>query len=600
MPRLPVLNPGNTTRVMTDVFRGYNHNQKIVDGEMYDTQNLTTDYYPLLASRKPRGVKAELTKPGGLIEKDYLYYIENGTLYYLNSLGVATATNLTGISEGEKQLVSMGSYIYIHPDKMYYNTADATDYGSVDATWASSSSGSVYFWPTSRGGGLYMLSGDPVGPTPPANPQDGQVWIDTASKQYKRYDSGKGGWIAEEKENTCALVVFAGNTTISTQFHDGDGTHISGFEPTDLNGDQTIIKVGHFEGSSDAGIPAGDYIILNQFCEPDSQNYTTNEIIFGRVAPDMDFVIECQNRLWGCKYGLVNGANVNEIYCTALGDFKNWNTYEGISTDSWAASVGSDGPWTGAVNFLGHPCFFKQNRVHTVTVSSTGAHRIDETVCRGVDLGSSKSLQVVGETLYYKSHNDVCAWQGGFPTSISAPLGEAQYTNAVGGAYGNKYYLSMKNKSNTWDLFVYDAAKNLWLREDNLHATCFAKCGNELWCIDSSKNLIALYGTAGTAESSVPWSMETGMLYYEYPDKKYLSRYDIRLSMSEGASATLYMEYDSSGEWINSGSISCSRTTTVVVPVRPRRCDHLRMKLAGTGAVKIFSVARTLEVGSDV
>ena len=66
-----------------------------------------------------------------------------------------------------------------------------------------------------------------------------------------------------------------------------------------------------------------------------------------RSVPEMDFVIESGNRLWGCKYGVVDGKAVNEIYASKLGDFKNWNCYAGRSTDSYVATRGSDGPFTG-------------------------------------------------------------------------------------------------------------------------------------------------------------------------------------------------------------------------------------------------------------
>ena len=39
---------------------------------------------------------------------------------------------------------------------------------------------------------------------------------------------------------------------------------------------------------------------------------------------------------------------------------------------------------------------------------------------------------------------------------------------------------------------------------------------------------------------------------------------------------------------------------TYTIPVLPRRCDHLRYRLSGTGDVKIYSIARTIEIGSDV
>ena len=581
MPRLPTLSPGNTSRIVTDVFRGYSHNPKIADGEMYDTTNLSTDYYPLLASRKPRGIAKTLSDPGGLIEKDSLCYVDNGTLY-VNDL----ATGLTGLSSGDKQLVSMGAYIVIFPDKKYYNTENSADYGSLEASWTLT--GSVTHAPCDVDGNVY--ENVEVSTVAPDDPTNGTYWINPADGTMQVYSESVGTWT--EVATVYTKVSFSSQGQIPTMFQEGDGVEISGLEYDDLNGTKYLYGVGGASGTTD------DYIVLIGLVNGSAT--VSNTVSIQRKLPTLDFVIECQNRLWGCYYGYSNGQVLNEIYCSALGDFRNWRQYQGLSTDSWTASVGSDGQWTGAVNYLGHPTFFKENRIHTVTISAQGAHRIDETVCRGVQKGSGKSLQVVGETLYYKSRTDVCAWQGGFPTGVSAALGDQTFSDAVGGSFGTKYYLSMKDSGSHWHLFVYDTVKGLWLREDNLHALCFAKVRDELWCMSADKKLIAMYGSTGTAETTVSWAMETGILYYEYPDNKYLFRYDIRLNMAQNATAKIYMEYDSSGTWIESGTISRTGTGTVVVPIRPRRCDHLRMKLAGTGSVKIFSVARTLEVGSDV
>jgi hypothetical protein len=148
-------------------------------------------------------------------------------------------------------------------------------------------------------------------------------------------------------------------------------------------------------------------------------------------------------------------------------------------------------------------------------------------------------------------------------------------------------------------LFVYDISLGLWMHEDSLRARYFCAVGNELYCIDSGRRLLSMLGTQGTQESFT-WAMETGTTFYAQPDKKYVSRYDVRLSMPEGATLTVYMQYDSSGEWIESGSIKRKGLGSVVVPIRPRRCDHLRMKLVGSGDVKVYSITRILEVGSDV
>lgn len=132
MPQLPTLDYEYTDREVTDTFAGYNHKLKIGAGEFYDTENLTSAYYPLLAERKKRGLVKQLTAPGGLLGKEELAYVDNGTLYYNGE-----PTALTGLTAGEKQLVSMGAYICVFPDKKYYNTADAGDHGSMEAYYTS-------------------------------------------------------------------------------------------------------------------------------------------------------------------------------------------------------------------------------------------------------------------------------------------------------------------------------------------------------------------------------------------------------------------------------------------------------------------------------
>jgi hypothetical protein len=137
------------------------------------------------------------------------------------------------------------------------------------------------------------------------------------------------------------------------------------------------------------------------------------------------------------------------------------------------------------------------------------------------------------------------------------------------------------------------------MREDELRALGFASLGDELYCLTPDA-LFAMEGSHGTPEPYVSWEAETGMLYYQYPDRKYLSRFNLRLYMEEGAQLDVYLMYDSSGEWVRQGRVKMKGTRTVTLPVRPRRCDHLRMKLAGKGEVRLYSIAKILTTGSDV
>lgn len=583
MPLYPRIRTQLTEQELIDSFGGYDHRLRIADGTWYDTENLSSDLAPMLGVRRPRG-NTHL-RAAALLEKDALAYVsESGTLYY-NFLPTA----VTGLSAAPGQIVGMGAYLVIFPDKVYFNTADQTDWGSLEAHFAPQSAA----YELCRGDGT-PLQADTVRPE---TPQNAQYWLDLSGETpvLRQWSETQDDWIAVE--TAYVRIRFETQGVVPRLFSAGDGVSVSGSSVEGVNGEKILAAVGGGEEESDwvmlAALPAS---------LPDAADAALR---IDRTVPDLDFVCECRNRLWGCRYGLgEDGKAVNEILCCALGDFKNWRQYRGLATDSWAGSVGSDGPWTGAVNYLGSPTFFKENRIHRVGVSPEGAHTVSETVCRGVQKGSEKSLRVVNETLYYKSRSDVCAYQGGFPAGVSAALGDVRYHGAVAGEARGKYYVSMLDEDETPSLFVYDIAKGLWLREDALRVTDFARVGDELYAIAGGE-LVTLFGSlpvaGSTAEEAVEWQAVSGILTYRCPENKRVSRYNIRLSMAQGASLEVFVQYDSDGVWRSAGGVTAAEALTdaCLFPVRPHRCDHLQLKLCGSGEVRIFSIAKILEVGSD-
>lgn len=578
MTILPNISTEYSTLEQTEEFRGYNHNLAVADGEMFHTENLTTEYFPLMAQRKKRGYGRRFTSAMGLAAKDRLYYVDDGKLYR-----DGVKTGLTGLSEGEKQLVGMGAYLLIFPDKVYYNTADGSDYGSMEAEYISV--GNINYRMCRADGEEYgqAKSSD----TQPSNAQNGELWIDTGSIPHvlKQYSAAADEWTAIPTVYT--KLIFSTYGVLTKSFREKDGVSISGAKLGDVNGEKIIQKIS---GNS----THADSIVLIGLIEETGQQ-SSGSVRIRREVPEMDFVCEAQNRLWGCRHD----EEYNELYCCALGDFRNWNRYEGISIDSWRASLGSDGDFTGAVNYMGYPTFFKRDRIYRITVASNGGHSVSETVCRGVQPGSSKSIAVVNETLIYKSDSDVCAYQGGFPASISSALGTGKFSGAIAGTVNNRYYISMLDEQNEAQLFVYDAKLGLWMREDDLRPVYFATFENELYCIADNR-LIALTGSTGEKEPFVSWEAESGMLNYRNAEKKYVSRFNLRVQMEEGAELEIWLRYDEEKDWQLKGRLSSTRNRTVCVPVRPRRCDHLRIKLKGKGEFRLFSIGRNLSYGSDV
>lgn len=588
--KFPTLEEQKSSRDLIDSFRGYNHNLRISDNEFYDMKNLTSTHYPILSPRGKRGVYVEASNPQGLIAKDALCYVD-GQYFCMNEYRIDM-----GLTDTPKQLVSMGAYVIIMPDKKYINTLDLTDFGNIEASYTTLEGVSASYEMCKVDGTVYTSA--EKSPSAPENPSDLQLWIDISSTPHvlKQYSKTSEIWV---QIATTYIKISAPN--IAATFKQYDAVKITGF-PTDvpqlkeLEGNTFPLWEAYHDKDNDG---TNDYIVIVGILD-DSGTYETN-LNIERTMPNMDFIIESGNRLWGCHYGVAaNGEVVNEIYASKLGDFKNWNCFMGISTDSYVASVGSDGVFTGAITYLGHPLFFKENYLHKVYGNGI-PFGIQDTACRGVQKGSDKSLAIVNEVLYYKSRNAVCAYDGSLPTEISYALGDISYFDAVAGSHGNKYYISMCGPENKWSLFVYDTSKGMWHKEDDIHAKAFCSCRNDLYyLVDRDSKIRTMFGSGTKDEDPVEWMAETGTLGIYTPDRKYVSRLNVRMSLDLGTRVYFYAQYDSSGEWEYLFTMTGTSLRSFAVPIRPKRCDHMKIRIVGKGDAKIYSIAKTIEQGSDI
>jgi urease beta subunit len=273
----------------------------------------------------------------------------------------------------------------------------------------------------------------------------------------------------------------------------------------------------------------------------------------------------------------------------------------GLSTDSYTASVGTDGQFTGAITLPGQVLFFKENCIHKVYGNYPANFQLQNTTCRGVQRGSHKSLAIVNETLFYKSGNAVCAYDGSLPVEMSTALGEIRYSDAIACAYGNKYYISMKDANGQYSLFVYDMAKSMWHKEDNIRVDGVCSYMNEIYAIDhDTKHIITMLGSGTVDGRKVPWMVETGLVGMSMPDMKYISRLLIRMSLEVGANVEVSIQYDSMGDWEQVCNMTVTSLRSFSVPIRPRRCDHFRIRIEGEGEGRIYSITRTIEQGSDI
>lgn len=610
MRRMPQIPQMEKSLRMTSAFRGYNHNEIISDGEMFETVNLSDRLYPVLARRKRRGITAYEDKLSGIHGRDKLVLCGGTKVYYggteVSGISVSTATTMI-----PKKIVSMGAYVCIWPDKVFFNTVDPTDCGSMERLYTET--GDNISLVMCRGDGTdYDMSTISVGTTPPANPANGKLWIDQSGDKdvLRQYYSPSKEWI-----EVASTYVKIGGTGVGTGLKEYDSVMISGMTPPDTETDQRIIdQVEALNGSYIVYGAGENYVIIAGLLSKTMIELKNDQVKVDRTVPDLDFVVESNNRLWGCKYGKQDGEVVNEIRACKLGDFRNWSTFMGISTDSYVASIGSDGEFTGAIAQRGYPVFFKEGYIHKVNGMTPSSYQISTTICRGVQRGSGRSVCVVNETIYYKSRQEIMAYDGNMPMSVSDQLGNQVFSDARAGAKGDRYYISMKNANNVYCLFTYNSKTGIWYKEDHTKALGFGAVGDELFFIDEASNsLVTVDGTMGTLEAEPEWSAEFGisgvenapgnfgsMTRSDINGSHYLSRFDIRMYLEEEGRAQLEIMYDSDGEWRKQGGeIRGNRMRTIVLPVVPRRCDHLRFRIKGKGEFRIYSISRNLEVGSD-
>lgn len=633
----PMLNEMNTSRDFVETFGGYNHNLRIGEGEFYDMKNMTSSHYPILATRAKRGLYFQTDRVGfspvAMFEKDGVCTIEvnkvdadiGGSYGWLFRRGSTVAfLGATKYNASVKRnVVLMGSYVIVFPDKIYLNLADIGEVDEdgqskfkthkIEKTFTSTEGTEITYSLCKMDGTEYTV--DITSKTAPTeNLTNGMIWLDTSADPatLNIYSEAQDMWVGVA--TTYIKIKCAG---IGKAFDEYDGVRISGVTVETLN-DLNNTMVIYSKGD--------DYIVVVGFLKDIENNTQTGSITIERIVPEMDYVIESNNRLWGCRYGLNrDGEVVNEIYASKQGDFKNWECYPGLSTDSYTVSLGADGEFTGAISYLGYPVFFRQDCIHTVVGNYPATYQLQTTNGRGVQAGCHNSLAIVDGVLYYKAVGGVCAYTGSFPTEVGLALGEdgRRYYGAYAGGFRHKYYIGMRDalssSDSTW-LYVYDTTRGLWHKEDEYNGEEFCYIGTDsvdrllyLTPYDESDdnygyNIMSIIDEGTTFKEGVDygydekfdWFVETGALGCSYIDKKYISRISLRLSIGIGTRVRIFAEYDSSGSWEPLATITGTRLGTFTLPVRPRRCDHLRLRIEGDGEAKIFSISKTLEQGSDI
>lgn len=122
LPYLDNVSSQNQRRIVN--FLGLNYGCQTQDGEMSETKNVTTDNFPCITQRKKRVKEGGYISPTSLFAKAGLFVID-GTRVLHNGEYVGDVT------EGKKQMETVGNILVIFPDKKYYN-AETKVFGDME------------------------------------------------------------------------------------------------------------------------------------------------------------------------------------------------------------------------------------------------------------------------------------------------------------------------------------------------------------------------------------------------------------------------------------------------------------------------------------
>lgn len=375
-----------------------------------------------------------------------------------------------------------------------------------------------------------------------------------------------------------------------------------------LNSAHYIIKV-HADEIDDMA----SWFVIEGLLPEDEYQFESGTLSIDRTVPEMDFVTEAQNRLWGCRYDEAEG--INEIYGSKLGDFRNWEVFQGLSTDSWRASRGTAAPFTGAATLDGHPLFFREESLEKVFPSSAGAHQIATYDLEGVQEGSADSLVVIEDRLFYKSRQGVMVYAGTMPQRISPQFGDWLFSDATAARHGRKYCISMTpgNTDSSTSLrmtrtdpsaplrsaqddggrvcAVYDLATGDWHLEDEAWEGRAITWEDRLYFVRDGQ-IVQMDGGEGC--QGVSWWAESQPISHELPEHKWIRYLRLRFRMELGAAVRVYISYDD-GPWLRKGSLHGNRLHSQELAIWPIRCDHFRLRLEGCGGCELYSASYRME-----
>lgn len=399
---------------------------------------------------------------------------------------------------------------------------------------------------------------------------------------YVGLDGSRWGW-----NGTYYWAQQENNADLTKSFAVGDHISVSGATNSANNGTFLVVTA---VASNKLTVEGSPFAAGND----------TAELTIQTTIPDMDFICEKDNRLWGCansrkaavyntESGEYDEVTSRVIYASALGLPDKFWEFNGLSTDSYQVAVASEGNFSAITNYGDGILCWKENELIKILGGYPAEYTMYTYHIAGVEEGCHKSVVNINERLYYKGRAGVYSYAGGTPSLLSEKFGNHSYRDAVAASDGIRYYISMQ-EDGEWNMFTYDTLKGLWFREDETHAVDMCSVLGEVMVLTSD---MTLFRPDGDPEEGVEWMVQFAPFYEVSNGRKSYPRIDLRMELDGHVKIETRM--DGSPLWTTNGVFTGGNTVTA--PIRPGRCDKFEIRISGKGTCTILSMVREFRAG---
>lgn len=521
-------------------FGGLNHTEGAADGALWDMRNLTSDYAPVLASRKPRKKIMQLDDAGGLFSWNGLCYVD-GTEFYYD--GVLRGS----VSAGVKQFAAVGDIIVIFPDKKYYDTV-SEEFGNLEAQWVGNE---VFF-------GNGMLG----------------------------EQAGKGN------------LIRATGVDWSEYFRAGDAVSISGCRERTANNKTVIIReiAGDELRFYDNAFSVGDagYSEFGRIAIwrklPELRNIFEHEnrlwgcdghtIYASKLGDVRNFYV--YDGLSTDSYAVDTGsagtftaAISYQGYPIFFKEDMLYKVYGNIPSDFevvGSSTIGIPAQCAGSLAVAGEQLMFVSR---LGVMAYTGG--VPQSV--GAALGTESIRQAIGGSdgrKYYLSAQRSSGWELLVLDMRTGQWHKEDASHAVS---------FCRHGGN---LLMQETGGGVWVVSEGAEVGEYLEAEKDVRWMAEFADFAEQYASQRYGVSS------------DNAAHKGLSKILLRMELGEGAQMRIETMYDSSGVWKVDANIQNSGAKrSYNIPLNAKRADHYRIRLSGCGSVKIYSMAREYIQGSD-